>query len=362
MSDKDFSEKSAGHSDSSTPKEFKVPADPSKAFGAALEAVKKGNTAFIRAYIDAGKDLNWRPGYSLLHEAMKREDLTMAELLIQNGVDPNVGVSIYHRDHERNASFCSGPLIGVLWNQWHSPEMLALLLNAKPKPADVNVRFKRGTDSYGSIDDTYIDDEPTLLYLMVSASRTFVNREKRLQMVEQLLKAGADPNLPTPKEGFNNTPLSAAIALRDTAMVELLLRYGAKVTEPYRIEPSREYAINTLVDNAQFYFESAKRENYPPIMISQSQRINELVQAAAAKQKKEESKPEPKQSNASSQSTVSSAPSLVPGQSAAALLNSLGAVQTASRQQSPQPKPVKKEETVVSQSSSSSSSPQGKMG
>lgn len=354
MINKEFSEKSAGHSGSSVPKEFKIPADPGKAFDAALKAVEEGDLAFMEAYIAAGKDLNWHSGYSLLHKAMKRRDLAMAELLIKGGADTNENVIISWHDYERNASFCRGPLIGVLANQWHSPEMLALLLNAKPQPAAVNVRIKSGIDSYGSIDDTYINKESTLLYLVVSSSSFLRSYEERLQMTEKLLKAGADPNLPniSPEELFHETPLSEAIARGDAAMVKLLLQYGADVTKPYRVTPSNQYAVNTFADMAQSYF-SREKEG------SRYQKINELVQAAAAKQKKEEAKPQPKQSGASSSSVSTSTPPPTPGYSAAALGDKFGAVQTASRQQSPQPRSVKKKEEVVA-SQSSSSSPQGK--
>jgi ankyrin repeat protein len=147
-------------------------------------AVGSGNVKLVRALLAAGADVNARAadGYTALHAAAVDREVNIVELLLASGVTP---------------------LMCSVGSPYGDAKVSLALIRAG---ADVNAADLNGEAAF---------------WIAATSSP--------LEVVEEMLKKGADPNVRYPRS-TGNTPLHMAAmnGLKDE--VELLLRYGADPT------------------------------------------------------------------------------------------------------------------------------------
>jgi ankyrin repeat protein len=163
----------------------------------------------------AKPDLRDRPGLSPLDLAASAGSTNLAQLLVQAGADLNAAGT---------ESYAEG------WTPLHRavsarlPNMVSWLL---ARGANPNARMRTQYDN---------DSLRTALMLVVPQSDR-PERELAVAIASSLLEAKADPNL---KSARGYTALHLAVAQRQEALVEALLRHGSKVET---LNPSEETSL-----------------------------------------------------------------------------------------------------------------------
>jgi ankyrin repeat protein len=154
-------------------------------------AANDGNLAVVEVLLRAHADVNARTndGYTPLHSAVHCRDVRVVRALLAAGADVNART-------ENNVT----PLILSIDMAWGKPEITLTLIQAG---ADVNIAES--------------PDGDTALWIATT--------ESALEVMEALLKKGANPNL-QPRNGYTPLHIAAMNGLVDE--VKLLLRYGAK--------------------------------------------------------------------------------------------------------------------------------------
>jgi uncharacterized protein len=157
---------------------------------ALIYAVSSGKIGAVRALLAGGANVRLadRNGYTVLHAVAVDREHAIAELLLSAGADVNART-------KDNIT----PLMASVCSPYSDATMSLTLIRAG---ADVNI-----VDSDGET------------ALSCATSRT-------LEVIEELLKRGANPNIQS-KRFSGETPLHLAAMNGSTQTVELLLRYGA---------------------------------------------------------------------------------------------------------------------------------------
>lgn len=167
-----------------------------------FEAAEQGNAPLIRTLLEDGVDpLIERGGLTALHIAAREGHYDAAELVLEAGVDVNLGPD------EDEAMIASAAAHG-------SPGMLELMTGRKLEPDQVA--------SVLSI--------RTPLNLAVEGGHT--------DMASLLLEHGADVDL----GGEWYSPLHTAVTIGDIELVELLLENDARVNEMVRVQDRSQFA------------------------------------------------------------------------------------------------------------------------
>lgn len=167
-----------------------------------FEAAEQGNTELVRTMLDDGIDPHIeRAGLTALHIAARAGNYDTAELVLEAGVDVNLGPD------ENEAMIASAAAHG-------NPGMLELMTGQKLEPDQVA--------SVMSI--------RTPLNLAVEGGHTDV--------VSLLIEHGADVD----SGGEWYSPLHSAVTFGDIELVELLLDNGARVNEMVRIQDRSQFA------------------------------------------------------------------------------------------------------------------------
>jgi ankyrin repeat protein len=171
--------------------------DPNAADGQGVSAIQyaasSGQTAVVQELLSRGANIraSARNGSTALHVAAVDRDVRLVDLLLAAGADVNAqtvdGVT---------------PLMASLGSPYSDTKISLALIRAG---ADVNI-----ADSEGR----------TALWISVTESSD--------EVLEELLKRGANPNVQPKTLGFPGyTPLHMAAMNGATKMVELLVRHGA---------------------------------------------------------------------------------------------------------------------------------------
>ena len=243
-----------------------------------MQAVATNNIDYIKGRFG---DLNVRvvrkdgQYSSLLATALDHHKVPMALFLIAHGADVNTEVCIASQVQGWNTRFSyNGPLIGHLsyWSSFAEQDALQVLDALVNAGVKLNVKFKHHTlwDSGTTLES----EGQTFLYALVSRSDRLCNKKR---IIEAVLKAGADPNLPNePDNGFVETPLVRAIKDSRPDLVELLLTYGADINHPWRISPLQDF-VNTPMDLAESYL----RKETTPAIQDRHKKIWALMQEAS---------------------------------------------------------------------------------
>lgn len=165
-------------------------------------AVSKGHLGIIRLLLEAGVDVNTTNGHmgTALHAAAYEADGCIAKLLLESGADPNF------QDWRRR-----------------SPLQLVAMRPTPQVKTEKSLSFMNILLQHGADVNNSINREHSALYL--------ASREGKLEAVDLLLNAGANPN-PNLDVCFSTHPLSAAIDSGDKATVELLLNSGSDIDPP----------------------------------------------------------------------------------------------------------------------------------
>lgn len=203
-------------------------------------AIENGNYEIVKLLIERGAKVNGvKDSFSPLHTASKfsnnNNSIKIIELLLLKGANVN---HIFNDHHPTQTVNNTTPIFWAMGN----PETVKLLINAN---ADINIRDVDGrTLLFYAVDEQDVESvkllldskinqdysEP-LLHIVVSKNyKNYYNKSIALQkeMIETLLKAGYDINLP---DDYGWTPLHEAIwKLSDNeliSLVKLLLENGA---------------------------------------------------------------------------------------------------------------------------------------
>ena len=167
-----------------------------------FDAAEQGNTELVRTMLDDGIDpYIERAGLTALHIAARAGNYDTAELILEAGVDVNLGPD------DNEAMIASAAAHG-------SPGMLELMTGQKLEPGQVA--------SVMSI--------RTPLNLAVEGGHTDV--------ASMLIEHGADVD----SGGEWYRPLHTAVTIGDIELVELLLDNGARVNEMVRIQDRSRFA------------------------------------------------------------------------------------------------------------------------
>jgi ankyrin repeat protein len=172
-----------------------------------------GYVDVVRLLLEHGADPDARNDYGKtpLHEAADRGHLEVVRLLLQHGADPNVGVG-GATPLSFAISYCNADVIKLLLERGASvkPKYLCDAIERECTVA-VNALLKRGAD----VNISCGDDTPL--------HKAVVKGLK--DVVESLLKAGADPNVRD--NNYGGTPLHAAASKCSVDVTSDLLRHGA---------------------------------------------------------------------------------------------------------------------------------------
>eukprot|EP01006_Ploeotia_vitrea_P008888 TRINITY_DN21097_c0_g1_i1.p1 TRINITY_DN21097_c0_g1~~TRINITY_DN21097_c0_g1_i1.p1 ORF type:complete len:207 (+),score=32.76 TRINITY_DN21097_c0_g1_i1:41-661(+) len=172
-------------------------------------AVMTNNLALLKTAIDEGDDLQVGDGQAALRLAC-RSNIEMVKLLVEHGATVNY----------EDCSECSTPLLSACYGG--CTDIVSYLLD---KGATVNYR-----DELGS----------TPLTMNISSSHP------KAEVVDALLKAGADPNT---QDADNKPALQLAKEAGLAAIVELLKQSGAKddgsATAPAQPPPDKHTPVTT---------------------------------------------------------------------------------------------------------------------
>jgi len=173
------------------------------------EAVKLADARMVKSLLDAGAapDTPNQDGETALMLAVKTGELPIVEMLIKAGA----GVNAKETFHNQTA------LMWAATAPKNAAEMVKLLLS---KGADVKPR------ALYSDWDSQITSEPRAQYRPAGGltALLYAARDGCYACVEELIGAGADPNIPTP-EGV--TPLMIALDNDHNDVAKLLLDHGA---------------------------------------------------------------------------------------------------------------------------------------
>jgi len=192
-------------------------------------ATSNGNKAMVELLLDRGADVNATDGTggTALHIAAENGFLAVAEVLLGHYADVNA------RNSQANGERTPLHRAAARGNV----EVLKLLI---ARGADINAKATDGSTPLGdAVGSGQLDSVKALLAAKAdpdiadNKGRTPLSeavRENNLEIVKTLLDAKADPN-----EGKLDAPLFCAIKGGNTNMVELLLRSGANPNLPGRL-------------------------------------------------------------------------------------------------------------------------------
>lgn len=175
-------------------------------------AVERDSSQVVKLLLAAKADPNGGRKDDPLLAAVAKNNSAVAEMLLQGGANPNAIGSAFFSETGRGAS---------IWNQRShlTPLWLAVYLN-EPLMAQLLLKYKADPN------DSQTDGRPVSF-----------NAVSNSAVLEALLDAGAKADEHDRIVAYNNVNmdqplLSAAVAVKNTASVEVLLKHGANPNTP----------------------------------------------------------------------------------------------------------------------------------
>ena len=183
------------------------------------------NTIITQLLIDAGANINAKNISTALYFALQYRNIDSINLLLQNGADPNIPCEYNETPLQYALMFLQVNLVETLLRNGADPNLslggpTPLCIAIKNNNIDnINLLLQNGADPNKPSDRL----TPLYLALIMKCSR---------QVLEILLKAGANPNIPTKltpyfnasetiKDKYDETPLQYAIKNGMPKIVEL---------------------------------------------------------------------------------------------------------------------------------------------
>ena len=238
-------------------------------------AVSRGNIERVRMLVERGADLNAEGMYGRtpLYYAALCGQSNIVDYLLDKGADPTKGASwkghntpLHVAAFEGHVSIVAaliehGVKVDLLDDAqqtplheaaWHGqPDVVRYLIS---QGADVNAKDKSGhtplvSSGRVSLSTKYTQHDSEIAALLVEAGADVNHvdnfgdtalhcacKQSNTNLVEYLLKQGADPNQSTAKE----SPLELAVRTRKTEVEKLLRKHGAKQKGIGATPPSQE--------------------------------------------------------------------------------------------------------------------------
>jgi ankyrin repeat protein len=215
-------------------------------------AAHSGFTALVEFLLDRGANPNHaEAGFAPLHEALMRRDTRMITALLNHGADPNIVLKTWTPTRRSADDFNFHPaLVGTtpywLAARFLQPDMMRLLVERGADPKFVHHITYIAEAGFGQAERT---ETVTPLMAALGAIRvqpwTGIDPRQRdtllMATVKLAIDQGSDINL---ANNDGRTPLDAAKALKNDAVVKYLESKGAKAGTALPARPARPSAAN----------------------------------------------------------------------------------------------------------------------